>query len=141
MNLRRELQLLLCATQFLTRAPVPPLPGFQPDWVRRSARYFPLVGQAVGGICALVLLVAAHWLGGWLPALLAVATGVLLTGGFHEDGLADTADGLGGGQTVARRLEIMKDSRVGTYGVLALCLTLAARVGALAALPPLTAAL
>jgi len=136
----RQLRLLACATQFLTRAPVP-LRGFQPDWIARSARYFPLVGQAVGAICALVLLAADRWLGGWLPALLAVATGVLLTGGFHEDGLADTADGLGGGQTIAQRLEIMKDSRVGTYGVLALGLTLAARVGALAALPPLTGAL
>ncbi len=66
---------------------------------------------------------------------------MLVTGGFHEDGLADTADGLGGGQTPARRLEIMKDSRIGTYGALALGLVLAIKVAALAALPLTPAAL
>lgn len=88
-----------------------------------------------------MLLLAGHVWSGPLPALLAVAAGVLVTGGFHEDGLADTADGLGGGQTPARRLEIMKDSRIGTYGVLALGLVLALKVAALATLPPATAAL
>jgi adenosylcobinamide-GDP ribazoletransferase len=88
-----------------------------------------------------VLLATGQLWSGPLPALLAVATGVLVTGGFHEDGLADTADGLGGGQTPARRLEIMKDSRVGTYGVLALGLVLAIKVAALATLPLATAAL
>jgi adenosylcobinamide-GDP ribazoletransferase len=140
-NPRREFGLLLCATRFLTRAPVPPSPDYRPGWLVLSARYFPLVGQAVGAVCALVLIASSRWLDGWLPALLAVSAGVLLTGGFHEDGLADTADGLGGGQSLARRLEIMKDSHLGSYGVLALCLTLGARVGSLAAPPPLTAAL
>jgi adenosylcobinamide-GDP ribazoletransferase len=137
----RQLELFLHALQFLTRIPTPTLARYQPDWTTRSARYFPLVGQVVGGICALVLLAASQVLGGWLPALLAVSAGILITGGFHEDGLADTADGLGGGQTVARRLEIMKDSRLGTYGALVLILSLAARVGAIAALPPTMGAL
>jgi adenosylcobinamide-GDP ribazoletransferase len=70
-----------------------------------------------------------------LPALLATATGILITGAFHEDGLADTADGLGGGQTPERRLEIMKDSRVGTFGVLALGLGVALKVAALGQTP------
>lgn len=74
----------------------------------------------------------------WIAALLAVAAGVAMTGGFHEDGLADTADGLGGGQTRARRLEIMKDSRLGSYGALTLGLTLALRVAALAMLVSLS---
>ncbi|CAN5506352.1 adenosylcobinamide-GDP ribazoletransferase [soil metagenome] len=137
----RQLKLFLCAVQFLTRLPVPSFADFQPDWITRAARYFSLVGILVGALSALVLLAAGQLWSGALPALLAVAVGVLITGGFHEDGLADTADGLGGGQTPARRLEIMKDSRVGTYGVLALGLVLAIKVAALATLPLATAAL
>jgi len=69
--------------------------------------------------------------------LLAVSAGLLLTGAFHEDGLADTFDGIGGGHTPVRALEIMKDSRLGTYGAAALFLALAIKVGALSAIPPI----
>jgi adenosylcobinamide-GDP ribazoletransferase len=137
----RQLKLLVVALQFLTRLPAPSFADFQPDWITRAARYYSLVGILVGAACASVLLAAGQLWSGPLPALLAVAAGVLITGGFHEDGLADTADGLGGGQTPQRRLEIMKDSRVGTYGVLALGLVLAIKVAALAALPLAPAAL
>jgi adenosylcobinamide-GDP ribazoletransferase len=137
----RQLKLFWCAVQFLTRLPTPALADFEPGWITRSARYFPLVGLLVGAACAGVLLAAGQLWSGPLPALLAVAAGMLITGGFHEDGLADAADGLGGGQTPSRRLEIMKDSRIGTYGVLALGLVLASKIAALAALPPATAAL
>ncbi len=137
----RQVQLLLCAVQFLTRLPTPALRGFEPDWITRSARYFPLVGLLVGGLSAAVLLGASQVWDGWVPAILALGAGFLLTGGFHEDGLADTADGLGGGQTRERRLEIMKDSRVGTYGVLALVVVLGAKAATLATLTPLNAAL
>ncbi|WP_296173776.1 adenosylcobinamide-GDP ribazoletransferase [uncultured Brevundimonas sp.] len=132
--IRREARLFVCAVQFLTRIPTPQLAGFQPEWIQQSARYYPLVGQLVGGTAALVLYGAAQVWSPWIAALLAVAAGVVLTGGFHEDGLADTADGLGGGLTRARRLEIMKDSRLGSYGALALGLTLALRAATLAAL-------
>jgi adenosylcobinamide-GDP ribazoletransferase len=128
----RQLTLLVVAVQFLTRLPTPRLKDFDAAWVSRSARYFPLVGQLVGAVCAGVFCVASAVWPPLVAALLAVAAGVLVTGGFHEDGLADTADGLGGGQDRARRLEIMKDSRIGTYGVLALGLTLALKVAALA---------
>lgn len=138
--IRRQVELFLCAMQFLTRLPVPALPRFEPDWTTRSSRYFPLIGQIVGALSAAVLLGASHVWSSWIAALLAVGAGVLITGAFHEDGLADTADGLGGGQTAERRLEIMKDSRVGTYGVVALVLTLALKVAALAGLPPMQAA-
>lgn len=130
----REARLMVVAVQFLTRLPTPPLARFEPEWITASARYFPLVGQIVGGLSAGVLVVSCHlWTPG-IAALLAVAVGVIMTGGFHEDGLADTADGLGGGLTRARRLEIMKDSRLGSYGALALGLTLALKVAALAML-------
>ena len=131
----RQLGLFLCAVQFLTRLPTPALTGFEPDWISRSARYFPLVGLLVGGICAAVFWGASQLWTGALPALLAIGVGVLVTGAFHEDGLADTCDGLGGGGTSERRLEIMKDSRIGTYGALGLDFVLSTKVAALATLP------
>ncbi len=136
----RELRLLLCAVQFLTRMPVPALKGFEPEWITQSARYFPVVGQLVGAISALALMLAAPIWSGAVPVALALTVGILVTGAFHEDGLADTADGLGGGRDKAHRLAIMKDSRIGTYGALALLLALALKVAALSTLPPLTAA-
>lgn len=140
--IRREVFLFICAVQFLTRVPVPHLAGFSPDWIGASARWFPLVGQLVGLLAAAVLLLAAQVFGaGLLPALLAVGAGIALTGAFHEDGLADTADGLGGGLDRDARLAIMKDSRVGTYGLLALGFAVALRVAGLATLPPWEAAL
>ena len=131
----RQFALFLTAVQFLTRVPVPMLRDFQPDWTARSARYFPLVGALVGVASGLVLIATSYGWSGVLPALLATTAGTLITGAFHEDGLADAADGLGGGQTPERRLEIMKDSRVGTYGVLALGLAVALKVAALGQTP------
>ena len=93
----REVSLFLCAVQFLTRIPVPELKGFQADWVSRSARYFPLVGQLVGAISAGVFWGTSLIWPAPVAAILALAAGVLITGAFHEDGLADTFDGLGGG--------------------------------------------
>ncbi len=140
-RLARELRLLACAVQMLTRLPTPRLQGFQPDWTTRAARYYPLAGQLVGAISAIVLLGASHLWGGAVAAVLAVAAGALVTGGFHEDGLADTADGLGGGRTAEARLAIMKDSRIGTYGALALGLVTALRIAALAHMTPVQGAL
>ena len=136
-----QVRLLLVALQFLTRLPVPQVRGFTPDMISRSTRYYPVVGALVGGVCALVLTGSAQVWDGVLPAMLAIAVGVLVTGAFHEDGLADTFDGLGGGTEPARRLEIMKDSRIGTFGALGLGLVLALKVAALAQLAPPLAAL
>jgi adenosylcobinamide-GDP ribazoletransferase len=136
----RQARLFLCALQLLTRLPLPRL-AFEPDWIARSSPYYPVVGWIVGGLCAAVLLLASRLWPGLPAAVIALAAGLLITGGFHEDGLADTADGLGGGQTPARRLEIMKDSRVGTYGVLATWSVLSLKAAALATLPPAEAAL
>ncbi|CAN7203746.1 adenosylcobinamide-GDP ribazoletransferase [Phenylobacterium sp. LjRoot225] len=131
----RELDRLACAAQFLTRLPTPAPRVWSDDLLVRSARYFPLIGLLVGGVCAGVFLAARQvWPIGALPAILTVGVGVLLTGGFHEDGLADSTDGLGGGQTPAQRLAIMKDSRLGTYGALMLGFVIAIRIAALAEL-------
>jgi len=134
--LARQARLLVCAVQFLTRLPTPPLEGFQPDWINRAARYFPLAGLLVGVLVAGVWLAASRLWPGLPAAALAVGAGVLITGAFHEDGLADTADGLGGGQDPARRLAIMKDSRIGSYGALALLVVTSLRIGLLAGLSP-----
>src|ERR1700722_5222356 len=105
------------ALRFLTVIPAPDAERVEDDWLIHAAKYFPLVGIIVGGFSAVVLLLAAKiWNGMLLPPLLAIAAGIALTGALHEDGLADTADGFGGGRSRAGRLTIMKDSRIGTYG-------------------------
>jgi adenosylcobinamide-GDP ribazoletransferase len=137
----RQVRLFLCALQLMTRLPVPSLAGFQPDWIARSSPYYPVVGWIVGALSAAALLITSRWWPGLPAAAVAIGVGVLVTGGLHEDGLADTADGLGGGQTPDRRLEIMKDSRVGGYGVLALWGVLTIKAAALASLSPARGAL
>jgi adenosylcobinamide-GDP ribazoletransferase len=124
------------ALRFLTMIPAPGVERVEDDWLMRAAKYFPLVGIIVGCVSAIVLLLAGEIWSGLLPALLAIAAGIVLTGALHEDGLADTADGFGGGRSRESRLAIMKDSRIGSYGALALGMTVALRVAALAALPP-----
>jgi adenosylcobinamide-GDP ribazoletransferase len=126
-----ELRLAGVALQFLTRVPVP-LRGFDPEWLPQSARHFPLVGLGVGAFVAAVLWLASLVWPVPVAAPLAVAAGVWLTGAFHEDGLADTCDGLGGAVERERALVIMKDSRLGSYGALGLVLTLIVKVAALA---------
>jgi adenosylcobinamide-GDP ribazoletransferase len=142
MDFGREARLILYALQLLTRLPTPELGAPAPDSQARAAKYFPLVGILVGALVAMVLLLGRRVFGGAVPPLLAIGAGILLTGAFHEDGLADAADGLGGGSTPKRRLEIMKDSRIGTYGVIALVLVLALKAAALDQIaPPIAAAI
>lgn len=119
---------------FLTRLPLAGTAGTGGD-VARASWAFPVIGAGIGLIAALVYWIA-HGLGlqPLLAATLAVAAAMLLTGCLHEDGLADTADGFGGGTTPERKLEIMRDSRLGTYGAVALIVSVLLRAGALAAL-------
>lgn len=121
---------LLSAFALLSRLP---LPDHQATGAA-SAWAWPLVGAVLGALGA-ALASGALWLGvtPGVTAVLVLALTAMLTGGLHEDGLSDTADGLYGGWTKARRLEIMKDSRVGSYGVLALVLVTLARWSALTA--------
>ncbi len=139
-RLRHELRLLCVALQYFTRLPVPMLRDFEPAWLSQSVRYFPIAGWVVGAIGAIVLWVCAQALPMPLAALLALAATVATTGAFHEDGLADTFDALGGHVPRERALEIMRDSRIGTYGAAALGIALLLRWQAAAALP-LTAAM
>jgi adenosylcobinamide-GDP ribazoletransferase len=126
-------RLFLVALQFLTRLPVR-LQAFEPAWLNDCVRHFPLVGALVGGGGAAVLVGAAQFWPAWVAALLALAATVALTGGFHEDGLADTFDALGGAVPRDKALAIMKDSRIGSYGALALGLSLMLRGALLAVL-------
>lgn len=125
----------LLALQFLTRLPVPD-PGFTPARMAASVRWHPAAGAVIGGLVGAAWLVAAAVLPTVPAVIVATAAGLLLTGAFHEDGFADACDGLGGGATRERALEIMRDSRLGTYGAAGLGLMLAGRVAALAALAP-----
>lgn len=89
-----ELRLFFVAMQFFTRVPVPRWVGFEPDWLNQSARHFPAIGLFVGAVGALVLWAASQVLPLPVAVLLSMAATMLLTGGFHEDGWADTCDGL-----------------------------------------------
>ncbi|MEK9662411.1 MAG: adenosylcobinamide-GDP ribazoletransferase, partial [Alphaproteobacteria bacterium] len=130
--------LLIVAAGFLTRLPLPALPAdppLPPDALARAMSCFPLVGAAIGTAGGLVLLLAG-WLG--IPVSVAVlmahAAIVWLTGALHEDGLADVADGFGGGADRDAKLAIMRDSRIGSYGVLALVAGFALKAAALIAI-------
>ena len=127
MSLRR-------AWAFLTRLPGGAHPRDDRE-LGRSVGWFPAVGAVVGALSGAVYWALHGPLGASIAAVLAVATGAIVTGGLHEDGLADTADALGG-STPEQRLEIMKDSRVGAFGVLALVLSTLVRVFAVSGLAP-----
>lgn len=112
------------ALMMLTRLPVGRTAGDMPS-IAASAWAFPVVGALVGAASAVAFVAAVvAGLEPLLASLVAIATGAIATGALHEDGLADTADGFGGGQDKARKLDIMKDSRIGTYGVVTLCLVI-----------------
>jgi adenosylcobinamide-GDP ribazoletransferase len=130
-GIKGQLRLFLSALGFFTRVPIPQWVGYSPEQLNAATRYFPLVGVFVGALVAL-LTVAMGLL--WSPHLaiaLGLGVSVLLTGAFHEDGLADSVDAFGGAFTRERVLEIMHDSRIGTYGAVALWLALAVKWQAL----------
>jgi adenosylcobinamide-GDP ribazoletransferase len=121
---------------FCTRLPLLRATSIAGGAVAKAAWAFPIAGLVVGVIGAIVYGLAHKFgLPPWPAAALAVAATMLVTGCLHEDGLADTADGFGGGHSREQKLEIMRDSRIGVYGVAALTISLFIRVGALASLP------
>lgn len=135
----QQLRLFFIAVQFFTRLPIPRWVGFEQEWLHHASRYFPLVGIVVGAIAAGVYAAAALVLPAPVAAVLSTAATIYATGAFHEDGFADTCDGLGGGMTRERVLEIMKDSRVGAYGAIGVVCMLGAKCSTLAMLPPSSA--
>lgn len=118
-----QLRLFLVAIQYFTRLPVPRSIGHSSERLNLAARYFPLVGLVVGGGCAAALWLGMQFFAAQIAVLLSMLVGLLVTGAFHEDGLADFVDGFGGGYSRERVLAIMKDSRVGVFGVIAVVLS------------------
>ena len=130
----RELRLFLIALQFMTRVPVPRWVGFDAEWLSRSARHFAGVGMLVGTFAAAVLWGARRFWPMPVAVVLSMAATLWLTGAFHEDGFADTCDGLGGAVSRERALEIMKDSRIGAYGAIGIATMLGLKAATLATL-------
>jgi adenosylcobinamide-GDP ribazoletransferase len=123
---------LPAAFGFLTRLPVGGFP-YTADELRWSSAHFPLVGAVLGGVLAAVMTSFAR-AGPVVAAALAICIGMLLTGAFHEDGLADTADALGGASDRDQLFRILRDSRIGSFGAAALCMVLVLRVALLSTL-------
>jgi len=124
------------AVAFLTRLPMPHPQGPTPQNFVRAHRMFPVVGALIGAAIGLFCFVLrAAGLPDLAAAALALGAGMILTGALHEDGLADVADGFGGGRDTAAKLEIMRDSRLGTYGAVILLVSFTAKLSALASLP------
>lgn len=132
---RCELHRLLMAAQYFTRIPMPRWVGHCQQELNAATRYFPAVGLFVGASGAAICWLASFALPVSVAVLLSMIGTILLTGAFHEDGLVDAFDGLGGGCTRKQSLAIMKDSRIGTYGATALVLVLLAKFECLCAMP------
>lgn len=130
-----QVRLFFIALQFFTRIPIPRWVGFEHSWLHHASRYFPLVGLLVGAVAAAVYVAASQLWPTLAAVLLSTAATIYLTGAFHEDGFADMCDGFGGGLTRERVMEIMKDSRIGTYGAVGAGLIIAIKCAVLAQMP------
>lgn len=132
--MKRLVEELLVSFQFLTQLPISRI-AYHPDSLARSAKFFPVVGLVIGLGASLLQHVLAPYLNRTLVAFLVLTFLVLVTGGLHEDALADTADAFGGGWNREQVLTILKDSRIGSFGALALVLSVLARFLLLSILP------
>lgn len=133
--IKHQVRLMHYALMFYTRIPLPSLANTDQSIQDHASRYFPLIGWLVGAISAGSFVVLNLLFTQEVSVLLATLIGIYTTGAFHEDGLADTCDGLGGGWDKQQILDIMKDSRVGTYGLVGLGFALVLKVVLLAQLP------
>ena len=121
--MQNEVRIFFTALMFYTRIPCPSWVDHSPDYINKATRYFPLIGWIVGGISFVVFWLSSFLFDTNIAVVASFMAGILTTGAFHEDGLADVFDGFGGGWTKEKILDIMKDSRVGAYGVIALILS------------------
>lgn len=131
----KEWRSFLLALGFFTRIHVPTYADFEEADLNQCAKYFPLIGILVGLFGAAIFKLSSDIVPNTIAVLLSMAATIYLTGAFHEDGLADSADGLGGGWDKERILTIMQDSRLGTFGAIALFFALLAKFQLLIALP------
>jgi len=123
--MKEEIKIFFTALMFYTRIPCPKDIDHSPEYINKATRYFPLIGWIVGLISFAIFWLTSLLFEPNIAIIFSLIAGVLVTGAFHEDGLADVFDGFGGGWTKAKILEIMKDSRVGAYGAIALIFLLA----------------
>ena len=135
--INREIKIFLTALTFFTRLPCPSF-YFKDEYLTSCCRYFSLVGIIVGSITYLALALAIEYFSPTTAIVFSLCVSVFVTGAFHEDGLADMADGLGGGWTLEKKLAIMKDSRIGTYGTVSLILLFIFKVSLLSEILNLT---
>lgn len=135
--MQKEWRYFLLALGFFTRIPVPNFANFQESDLNHSTKYFPLIGIIVGLFGAVFFYTASLIFPHAIAVLISMAATIYLTGAFHEDGLADSADGIGGGWEREQILTIMQDSRLGTYGAIALFLMLIAKFQILSHLNPI----
>ena len=126
-NWRYQWELFLLAVSFFSRLPVPANLPYSESRMNQAGRYFALIGVVLGVLCAATFALLSLVFPDPVSVVLTMVFSLLLTGAFHEDGLTDMADGIGGGMTVERRLSIMKDSRIGTYGAATLVMALLAK--------------
>ena len=131
MSTRSELETFLGAIRFFTRLPVPGTLGQDSVALERAIRYFPAVGLIIGALAGLAFAVTTFFWPKTLAVLAAMATAIMVTGALHEDGWSDMVDGFGGGWGKERILAIMKDSRIGSYGAVALIMVLLTKFCAL----------
>jgi adenosylcobinamide-GDP ribazoletransferase len=124
-NVSKQMNLFYLAVSFFTRFPVPKSVIYSPEHLNKASRYFSLVGLLLGLLLAALYLLLIQGFSPVVSVLLLMMISVLFTGAFHEDGLADMADGIGGAFEKDKRLTIMKDSRIGTYGAVTLFFALA----------------
>lgn len=122
--MKKQLNLFFLALGFFSRIPMPAWVEYSPELLNRSSRYYTLVGWLLGALVAGVYVAASQVFSTPVSIWLAMVFSLLLTGVFHEDGLADTADGFGGAFVREKKLLIMKDSRIGSYGAVALVMAL-----------------
>ncbi len=123
-KVRYQVELFWLALSFFSRIPTPESTPYSEQRMNQAGRYFPLVGMFLGCLCTQIYHLAIQLFSPEVAIFLTMFASLMLTGAFHEDGLADMADGIGGGMTIERRLMIMKDSRIGSYGASALIMAL-----------------
>lgn len=134
--MKREIRIFFTALMFYTRIPCPHWTDHDPVYMKESARYFSLIGWIVGGIGALVFWLSNQVFSIEISIVSSIAATIRTTGGFHEDGLADVCDGFGGGWTKDKIIVIMKDSTLGTFGVLGLIIVILLKFLALNSINP-----
>ncbi len=125
--MKKELRIFFTALMYFTRIRVPASTDHSPEYLQKAPRYFPLIGLIVGSVAALFFLIFAFFISDDIGILASMMAGLLITGAFHEDGLADVCDGFGGGWTKEKILLIMKDSRIGAFGAIGLIVLLGSK--------------